>query len=563
MSNRCSHQRFTIVCALLAVTTYLAFASLASAGTLVAVTCHSPSGSAVGARGWTVAPASGQYISYAGGCANGWQGAFGLTMGPNPTAEYFNGNGDTMTYSVPAGMRISSYSLELDAFGGPCSIQNNQCANGFGQVYVKHTGQSDPNYDYRNLGYGAANATVGASELSGVNSVTVGVSCDPGQDLAYPCPGWANPEAQALVTGGAFVLQDTTTPTVANVAGSVIAGGTLSGTNAIAFTGSDGGSGVYGATVFVDGQQVAQETGAGNEGLCVNLTPSSATMTFASPQPCPTSESFNIPVNTAQLTAGQHHLQAFLSDAAGDRVTAYDGTITTSGPSVTGVSGGSLSGARAHVANGTPCAGAQLEVETNGHRGVPVIPFGRPVTVKGVLHCGTVAIRGAQIAVATVGAPASLAINSAVQSGPDGSFAYKVPAGANRSLRFSYTAYSDDASPSVSALATIAVRPKIKLRIGPRASRNGETIHWSGTVAGGPYPRQGVTLEVEVRQGRRWKVFDTVVAHRKGKFHYSYTFTSTTEPVTYDFRVALPDSGSGGYLYTHGASNAVNVHVTP
>ena len=563
MSSATPRPCVTIAIALLAVAAYLLLVSLASAGTLVAVTCHGPSGGAVGARGWSVAPASGQYISYNSGCANGWQGAFGLTMGPNPTAEYFNGDGDAMTYSVPAGMRISSYFLNLYAFGGPCSIQNNQCANGFGQVYVNHTGQSDPNYDYRNLGYGAASATVVASELSGVSSVTVAVSCDPGQDLAYPCPGSANPEAQALVTGGAFTLQDTTIPTVTNVSGSLIAGGTLSGTNAIAFTGSDSGGGVYGAAVFVDGQQVAQETGAGNEGLCANLTPSSATMTFASPQPCPPSESFSLPVHTAQFTPGQHHLQAFLTDAAGDRVSAYDGTITTSGPSLAGVNGSSLSGARAHVANGTPCAGAQLEVEINGHRGVPVIPFGRPVTVKGVLHCGTVAIRGAQIAVASVGAPASLAINSSVQSGPDGSFAYKVPAGANRLLRFSYTAYSDDPSPAATALATIAIRAKVKLRIGPRASRNGETIHWKGTVVGGPYPRQGVGLQLEVREGRHWKMFGTVVAHDKGKFHYKYKFKSTTEPATYRFRVALPPTGSSGYLYTVGASNAVNVHVTP
>jgi hypothetical protein len=118
VSSATPHRRVAIAIALLAVGAYLAFASVASAGTLVAVTCHGPSGGAVGARGWTVAPASGQYISYAGDCANGWQGAFGLTMGPNPAAEYFNGNGDAMTYSVPAGMRISSYFLNLYAFGG-------------------------------------------------------------------------------------------------------------------------------------------------------------------------------------------------------------------------------------------------------------------------------------------------------------------------------------------------------------------------------------------------------------------------------------------------------------
>ena len=64
--------------------------------------------------------------------------------------------------------------------------------------------------------------------------------------------------------------------------------------------------------------------------------------------------------------------------------------------------------------------------------------------MSGVLHCGTVAIRDAQVAIATVGGPASEAVDSVVQTGLDGSFSYAVPAGPDRSLQFSYTAYSDD-----------------------------------------------------------------------------------------------------------------------
>src|ERR1019366_275973 len=118
---------------------------------------------------------------------------------------------------------------------------------------VNHTGQSDPNYDYRNLGYGAQAPTVSVGELSGVNWVTVGVGCDPGQDLSYPCPGSANPEAQALVSGGAFTLQDTTVPSVANVSGSLLAAGTLTGPDTITFTASDSGSGIYSAAMLIDG----------------------------------------------------------------------------------------------------------------------------------------------------------------------------------------------------------------------------------------------------------------------------------------------------------------------
>jgi hypothetical protein len=73
-----------------------------------------------------------------------------------------------------------------------------------------------------------------------------------------------------------------------------------------------------------------------------------------------------------------------------------------------------------------------------------------------------------------------------------------------------------------------------------------------------------VTLDVEVKEGRHWKIFDQVVTNRKGKFRYSYRFHATNESTTYTFQVALPDSGSGSYAYTPGgASNPVQVHVTP
>jgi hypothetical protein len=542
----------------------LAAPSLASAGTFTALTCHGSSGNPVGTRGWSVGSASGEYITFGVGCASGGQGSFGLTMGPDPTGNYYNGNGNTMTYSVPTGLTIAGYSLQLYAFGGPCTVQSGQCADGFGAVWVNHTGQSDPNYDYRNLGYGAQAPTVSVGELSGVNWVTVGVGCDPGQDVNYPCPGSANPEAQALVSGGSFTLLDSTVPSVANVSGSLIAGGTLTGTDTISFTALDSGGGIYSATVLVDGHQVAQEVPNSNGGLCVNVAhPPSATMAFAAPQPCPATENISLPLDTTLLSAGQHQLQVVVTDAAGDQATAYDGTITTSGPSTIGVNGGSISGAG--IGNGqSPCAGEALELAINGKTKPPTVLYGKTVTVTGVLHCGTVPIRGARVLIATLGGPASAAINSSARTALDGSFSYKVPKGPDRTLRFSYTAYSNDPGPSATATVAILIRPRITLRIKPHRSSNGHSISWTGTVTGGPYPRQGVTLDVEVREGRGWKIFDQVVANRKGKFRYGYRFHATNESTTYRFRVALPDSGSGSYPYTpSGASNTVQVHVTP
>jgi hypothetical protein len=179
------------------------------------------------------------------------------------------------------------------------------------------------------------------------------------------------------------------------------------------------------------------------------------------------------------------------------------------------------------------------------------------------LHCGSVPIRDARVVITTSGGPSKAAINSAVLTGVDGSFSYKVPKGPDRTLRFSYTAYSDETTPSATATVNLQVRPKIKLQINPRHTSNEHTIHWAGTLAGGPFPKQGVTLDVEVREGRHWKVFDQVEANTKGKFHYNYHFHATEEPTTYTFRIALPNNGAQGYPYSPGSSNTVNVHVAP
>ena len=249
-------------------------------------------------------------------------------------------------------------------------------------------------------------------------------------------------------------------------------------------------------------------------------------------------------------------------NAAGNPLIVDQHSITIANQAIQ-ASSAALNGAAAHTANGTPCSGEELEVAVNNKRSTPVIPYGRPATVKGVLHCGAIPARGAQVAVSTVGGPSSAKIATSVTTAADGSFSYAVPAGPSRKLLFSYTAYSDDPHPSATAQATIAIRPVIALQIAPRRTTNGEVIYWKGTIRGGPIPAHGVTLNLEVKEGRRWKFFEQIVADRKGKFHFAYQFKTTTEPAVYKFRVALPKIGSVGYDYAPGASNGVAVHVRP
>ena len=473
------------------------------------------------------------------------------------------------TFTAPAGLTISHFVLwryEADrpgqpygtpasnltySPGGPISVQG-LCTEG-----CSRGNPADPL---------SSENVVSVPELSGVKEIRGAppAAADPAANARQPGrQGSGSLSSQYDVYAADIDLVDNTPPTVSGVSGPLVAGGTLSGQQAISFNASDGQSGVYGGSLVVDGHTQVSQILDTNGGACQSLNVTSdGQRSFEYAQPCASSVSASLTLNTSLLAAGQHSLELIVEDAAGNKTIAYNGTITTSGPSLIGVNGGSIGGEG--VANGqSPCAGEALEVAVNGKRKPPVVPYGKSVTVRGVLHCGTVPIRNARIAIVTLGGPANAAIDSSVQTALDGSFFYKVPTGPDRSLEFSYTAYSNDPGPSATATATIMIRPRIKLRIKPHHSSDGRRIYWTGTVVGGPYPQQGVALDVEVQEGRHWRIFDQVVANGEGQFRYSYRFHATNESTTYAFRVALPHTGAQGYAYTPGASNTVKVHVTP
>lgn len=569
MSSRHRHYLAGMVATILAgAALVLAAPSLATAGSYHDFLCRIPYGPSAGRE----APADDVAYAIDGGwtfagdsCASG--GSLYAAMGGEVTHPF--ADGAYTTFNAPAGLTIGAFTLwryEADTavqpYGapasnllyspGPLSVQG-LCAQSEGCI-----SRGSPNNPLE-----PSNA-VSVASLSGVIQIQWSAVCGGGPGGVCPESGPGTLSSQYDVYAADIDLVDSTPPSVSGVSGPLVGGGTLSGQQTVSFDASDGQSGVYGGSLIVDGQTVVSQILDSNGGACQSLgITTDGQRSFEHAQPCASSLSASLTLNANQLAAGQHSLELTVEDAAGNQTIAYDGTFTTSGPPVVGVNGGSLTGGPDNVANGDPCAGEELGLEVNDARGTPIIPYGKPVTVKGVLHCGTVAIRDAQIAITTTDAMSGAAINTSVETGLDGSFSYTVPPGPDRRLRFSYTAYSDDPGPSVTTTATIAIRPSITLRITPRRSTNGHTIHWTGTVAGGPYPSQGVTLDAEVREGRRWRIFDQVVANHKGVFHYSYRFHATTEPTTYQFRVVLPDSGSGGYPYTPGGSNSINVHVNP
>jgi hypothetical protein len=482
------------------------------------------------------------------------------------------------TFSAPAGTQIAAARLWRSDYARSWEPGNNSTltsldapensytsADVFDQcaVYGGCTEMGDP---------GAPMSSANLVEMppgnaSGATHIYMDAAC--GGTSGTSCPAVSGYAAGISLYAADITLVDDTPPTVSDVSGPLVAGGTLSGQQAVSFNAADGQSGVYSGSLVVEGKTLVSQILNTNEGHCQSLgVTTDGHRSFEYAQPCLPSLSASLTLNTSLLAAGQHSLELIVEDAAGNRDIAYNGTITTSGPSSISVNGGLIRGGLtsstpAHIANGDPCAGEALELAVNRKRKPPVIRYGKSVMIRGVLHCGAVPIRDARVAIATLGGPASAALDTSVQTALDGSFSYKVPTGPDRTLRFSYTAYSDDPGPSATATATLMISPRITLRIRPHRTSNRHTIYWTGSVSGGPYPQQGVTLDVEVKEGRHWKIFDQVVANRKGQFRYSYRFHATEESTTYTFRASLPDTGAQNYPYTHGGSNTVEVHVDP
>src|SRR5664279_1332781 len=518
------------VLAVLAAMLALPMASEARAGTYVINNCPSAPGANGNPGPWTV---FGAPQNTKGSCTGGpgnWIGPEGGSMSPGAL--------DGVQVTVPAGSGITIREAKVWWF----VLHQISGATTFALASV-NTGVVEE-ADTPKDSSGTPDAWVLPSTTTELTLADYCSNDDAGNGCVFG--GGENPDLELL--GSQLTLADSNLP-IGTVTGGALAGtGTLAGTESLTYNAQDSDSGVRLVQLLVGGRTVAQK----------DYLAECPYENFAA---CPTTVSDEIQWNTTAASNGTHELALRVLNAAGNASIVDEHTVTINNPGV-GVNG-SINGRGPHIANGNPCAGEALELVVNGRRRPPIITYGKTVTVRGVLHCGTVPIRGARILIVTLGGPGSAAINSSVQSALDGSFSYKVPAGPDRQLRFSYTAYSDDPAPSASATAAIRIRPKIKLKIRPHHTSNAHTIYWAGTLTGGPYPPEGVTLDVEVQEGRSWRIFDQVVANRRGRFRYSYRFHATGEPTTYTFRVALPHTGAQGYPYTWGASNSINVHVTP
>lgn len=531
--------------------------SAVSANQMTVFTCHDPSGAAVGHDGWTTQRTGDLNMTLADTCAGSNQGALVLNLGANG-AGYGNGAGVDWVFTAPSWASIASYTIQIaDSYAIPST------GGGSGQVFVNASDESDPNYDYRNLGSAGLGATtIARTPPTRVSSIVVNASCD-GQD--GPCAAGVE-VSHVDVSAASLVLDDFSAPIVSAISGGLVGGTTIKGTSEVTFNAADEGPGVYSAWLVVDGRVQPAVLLNSNNGLCQNLgQTSNGTRSFAHPEPCAKSTSSSVSLDTTGLPDGQHTLKLMVDDAAGDATTAYVGTFTTKNAgtgSLGALPGPGAAGSGLSVGVGAPngsgaSEAAQVRLGLKGaitrsfrHRALRM--SGRLIDSQGR------AIGGAALDVLqqVVGSPALKLVGHA-KTLANGTFVAKVPPGPSRTVEVAYRAFSAD--PSYAAVAKVkeSVSAGVQLSVSPDRTGPEGTIMLSGKVAG-PIPQQGAIVNLLVHYRGRWEPFRTPRTNRHGRFRVAYHFEGGVG--RFPFRAEVP-AGQAGFPFGSGSSQVVDVRT--
>ncbi|HEX3874202.1 MAG TPA: hypothetical protein VHW26_08655 [Solirubrobacteraceae bacterium] len=565
----------------------------AVAGTFHAYSCHTPDGEVAPTDGWT-GSASGPEADDINDCAG--TTTYALTAALDGVIPHAADTDYALwSFSTSAGLTIQSASLYRHE-GTPGGVGANsgyvtalyapnflydagdvfddcQALLGCSQVGTNDGGFSPSNHE-----------DVPAGHISGASHLYMSADC--GGSPGAACPAYPGYAAEADLYAADLTLSDDSDPTATNVGGPLLAGGTLTGDADVVFNAADVGSGVYSASVIVDGTTVSNTVLDPNGGHCKTVGQATDGLRdFLYQVPCKTALTGDVDLDTSKLTDGSHALRVVIDDAAGNTATIYSGTITTHNAAApisaqgggltgatpsgttgaTGATGATSAGAGTGTANGTgACENPTLTAHFGGSTAVHV-GLGKRATLAGTLTCAGHGVGAGLIDLSITPEGGSLkSTSSAVRTAADGTFAYALGGGPSRAIRLTYQAFSGDAGPSASASAQLLVKSSVALTVGPKRTTNGRTIIFRGHVYGGYIPAAGLTLNLEYRDGTRWRPFDQTRARGKtGTFVYRYTFKRTTVPIIYKFRVAIPGAGVTGYPYEAAASRSRSVRVDP
>jgi hypothetical protein len=524
--------------------------------------CRTPAGQPAPADGWTGSVSPGApFDDYANNtCSQG--GAVIAALG-DATGHAIDADRAQWTFAAPQGDTIVAATLfragDTAGGGGPVTSYEFWLAGPGEHDLIEPclaslgcAGKGNPAVPLSFENRVAVAAPHLGNRLFAIASCTgfAGNECPPGA-------GDANHYAAVIyIFASDITLEQNAGPSATNVGGELASAPILHGTSSVTFAASDPGAGVYEAAVSVDGRLVQVTPLADNGGRCRDVGQAAdGKPAFLYVQPCLSSVSAAVALDTTRLSNGAHRLTVSVIDAAGNAALVLDRQVTIANP-LSACGSGSAAGAAAS-------SQAALSVSWRGRRSARLLsPFARRNTIVGRLTGpGGVPIAGAAIDLTAT--PAYPGAKPVVMAGPrtraDGRFSAVLPGGMpSRTVCVGYRSPGAGPQQAVTRTLTLGVRAGVGLAVAPRVTSVGRAITFRGRLRAGPVPAAGKQLVLEARSaGSGWIQFKVVRTNRRGRFHASYRFRFPG-PADYRFRaVSEPESD---YPFAAGSSNVVSVH---
>ena len=515
----------------------------ARAGTYAVWSCTGPDGSGSPTDAWRHQGGA-RFSSPADACATGG----GLYTGLNGDfAHPTNTTMMTWVFTAPENTSIAAYRIWRSAQVTPSSLNASPVywfawpQNSYDGANVKEQcpatncgGLGDPSRPRS-----PANL-IGAAGMSGVTSLYLNASC--GGEPGFNCNPEESPPGRdtsnVRIHASEITLRDDLDPELSGPSGTLVEPGrVLAGAHGVSVAAGDEGSGLYDILLEVDGQQVASAAISANSGRCVKP--------FRVVVPCKLAASATATLDTATLPDGAHALRVIVRDAAENQAVYGPVQITT-----------------ANATNRCGAAGGAVSARFPGRKRRSLrIGFGQRRRIRGrVLDAAGVPVGGASVtplAVVRRRGEGMRVDGPAVVARPDGTFRYRTAKGPSRALRFGWRPAPTATELTCSRKLRLGVRASARLRALDTTVAPGQRVRLRGKLRGGYVPRRGKVVDLQARDGGRWRTFATARARRRG-FSASYRFSASARG-TYPMRARVrPD---GAYPFALGYSRVIRIRV--
>lgn len=327
-------------------------------------------------------------------------------------------------------------------------------------------------------------------------------------------PGWScSPtagnatHASAQVHAAAFTLADDEAPSVGPATGSLASASVLGADTAIRFEARDEGAGIYRAAIEMGGREVVAQTPNLNAGRCQRVGLAGAINDFRHIKPCPKQQTISLRLPLAVVLPGEHQLGVRVYDAAGN-------VTTVLGPrKVTRLSKTAVSAASKITAHFEP---ASRRLTTS---------YGRRRTISGRLLSGS----GAPLAARSIEVHERLRRAGAMQrrtmtvvTDSNGRYSYRPSATASRTIELVH------AESGATAATALTVRSRMQLRAYRSRIRPYGRLLLRGKLRSQRSSRR-ITVEIQVRSGRRWRTIGTRRARAGRVFKFRYRLRRTAK----------------------------------